>query len=1007
MDKFLYYLLNRRLSANIITFCIIALGIMAVIQLPLAEKPIVELGKANIVTSYPGASAEDIESNINSKLEKELLSVTSIKTFTSKAELGSSNISIELKPSVKDVKSAYQDIRDAINRVPNLPAGITRKPVLNVKKSFNLDFMVLGIASDQPYNKLRIKAKSLELGLRRIEGVGEVHLLDMRDLEHIIKIESEQLRRYGFTLIEVANSITESNVLSTGGSLEGSESQADVVVTEELKTPEILGKTILSKKPKIKLEDITEEIIEGSMKTSNYVSINGKKAIGFDLRTAEGADVIATATRVKEFLKKEQANLGKEYTTHVGFDLSEEIDQKFSIIKNNGLVGLILVILSLGVLLNRKIALPVALSMPFSMFGTIAMLPLLGQILDSYTLAAILLIMGVIVDDAVVVSEKISSRYNAGEELKDATINGLKDVISSVFVSILTTMVAFLPLLAIPGNTGKMLYVMPIIVVLALIFSFIDVVFILPSHVKHALSRNKEEKREKYVEPIWIKKLNSLLLSVIKHRLKIVLSFITVASIVGYISFMKLPYIFFPSSGSYLVEVVVEVDSNSNLDTAWKTTRAIEEMFENNKEIKRWYGEVAVPYSTWTLTLTSADSRSLSADAIVAQMEEKFKNLEGILNVEFDVDTGGAPVGKPVEVQVVGGDDKNRDKLANELTKWLKEQEGVIRVHKASAEMKPQIIANLNHRLLRENGVSVSDISRTLKLAIDGERVGRIFYNSEEVYLRVMLEKQDKDLEKLLKLPIKTDSGLIKDLNNFVQWKRSTSPATIKHYNGQRTIKVTAGVTFGVTDPIRVETAMREHFTNLDYNGARLVTTGQALSSKEAMDGLIVAMAIAVGAIFCLLLLLFDNFWESLIAMSIIPFGIVASLTALWIHNESLSFFAIVGTIGLVGIMVNNALVLISYYKQNLHKLDLDNASIEDINNFAVEGSISRARAVIITSITTILGMIPLAYGLGGYDNFMGPIALVIGWGVFVSAICVLFFIPSLYAFILEKRRKA
>lgn len=1005
MNNLLYLLLNRRLSANILTFCILALGVLAVTKLPLAEKPIVELGKANIITSYPGASAEDIEANINSKLEKELLSVTSIKTFTSKAELGSSNISIELKPSVKDVKSAYQDVRDAINKVSDLPSGVTSKPTLNVKKSFNLDFMVLGIASDKPYNELRKKAKNLELGLRRIEGVGEVHLLDMRDLEHLIKIESEQLQRYGFTLNEVADSITKANILSTGGSLEGSESQADIVIMEELKTPKILAETILSKKPKIKLVDITEEIIAGSMKTSNYVSINGKKAIGFDLRTAEGADVIATATRVKEFLKKEQKSLGNEYTTQIGFDLSEEIDQKFSIIKNNGLVGLILVILSLAVLLNRKIALPVALSMPFCMFGTIAMLPLLGQILDSYTLAAILLIMGVIVDDAVVVSEKISTRYNAGENLEDATVNGLKEVLPSVFVSILTTMVAFLPLLAIPGNTGKMLYVMPLIVIIALVFSFIDVVFILPSHVKHALAKKEEEKNE-YQEPTWIKKLQVVLLSVVKHKLKVLLGFIVTASILGYLSFTKLPYIFFPSSGAYLVEVVAEVDGTSNLDSAWKTTRKIEKMFAENKEIKKWYGEVGVPYSTWTLTLTSADSRILSADEIVAQMEEKFKNLEAILSVEFDVDTGGAPVGKPIEIQVVGGDDENRDNLANELTKWLKTQDGVTRVHKASAEIKPQIIANLNHRLLKENGVSVSDISRTLKLAIDGERVGRIFLDGEEVYLRIMLEKEDKDLENLLKLPIKTDTGVIKDLNNFVDWEKSSSPATIKHYNGQRTIKVTAGVTFGVTDPIRVETAMREYFTNLDYNGARLVTTGQAQSSKEAMNGLSIAMIIAIGAILCLLLLLFDNFWESLIALSIIPFGIVASLTALWIHSESLSFFAIVGTIGLVGIMVNNALVLISYYKQNLHKLDLNSASSQDITNFAVEGSISRARAVIITSVTTILGMIPLAYGLGGYDNFMGPIALVIGWGVFVSAICVLFFIPSLYAVTLEKRRK-
>ena len=472
--------------------------------------------------------------------------------------------------------------------------------------------------------------------------------------------------------------------------------------------------------------------------------------------------------------------------------------------------------------------------------------------------------------------------------------------------------------------------------------------------------------------------------------------------------FTKVPYIFFPSSGAYLVEVVAEVDGSLNLESAWKTTRAVEKLFEENKEIKKWYGEVGVPYSRWQLTLTAADSRDLSADDIVEIMEKKIKDIKGIISIEFDVDTGGAPVGKPIEVQVVGGDDKGRDNLAKDLKIWLESQEGVTRVHKASEEIKPQIIANLNHRLLKDYGVNVNDISKTLKLAIDGQRVGRIFLDGEEIYLRVMIEEQDKNLDDLLKLPIRTSSGKIKELNYFVDWKKNQSPATIKHYNGQRTIKVTAGVTFGVTDPIRVETAMRDHFNDLKvYNGARLVTTGQAQSSKEAMEGLSIAMIIAIGGILCLLLLLFDTIWESLIALSIIPFGVVASLLALWSHGESLSFFAIVGTIGLVGIMVNNALVLISYYKQNLYKLDLVNASSEEINKFAVHGAISRARAVTITSVTTILGMIPLAYGLGGYDNFMGPIALVIGWGVLISAFCVLFFIPSLYAIVLEKRRKA
>jgi len=1002
MNNFLRFLINRRLSANILSFCVLGLGIWAVLTLPLAEKPLVELGKGTITTSYPGASAQDIEVNINSKLEKELLSVPGIKTFKSSAEMGRSSIEIELKPNVRDIKGVYQDIRDAINRVSDLPPGVTDDPVLTVKKSSNLDFMVVGISSSlRPYYELRKKAKLMELGLRRIEGVGEVHLQDMRDLEHIIKVEPEQIRRYGLTLTQVSDAVAKTSILSTGGSLKGIGSQADVIVSEELKTPELLGDVILSKNPKIKLSDVTGEIKAGTMKTTAYSSLNGEQSIGFDLRTSDGADVIKTAERVKAFLASEQDNLGSEYKLHIGFDLSEEIAQKFSIIKNNGIVGLVLVVLSLVFLLNKRIALPVAMSMPFCMFGAIAVLPLLGQILDSYTMAAILLIMGVIVDDAVVVSEKISSRYRSGEKLMDAALNGLRQVIPSVSISILTTMVAFLPLLAIPGNTGKMLYVMPLVVVLALLFSFIDVVFILPSHVIHGL-KNDTAKGKAQGDVFWIKWLESFLLILLNHRIKVVISFILAASYIGYLSFQNLPYIFFPSSGAYLVEVAVEVNGEANLETAWKNTRAVESVFEKNTEVKRWYGEVGLPYSTWTLTLTPVASRDLSAEEIVAEMEKEIKGLDGIIDVEFDIDTGGAPVGKPIEVEVAGGEDENRERLIADLTQWLEQQNGVIRVHKASPEIKPQIVTNINHSLLREYGIDVSHISRTLKIAIDGERAGRVFYDGEEIFLRVMVGDAHKDLKKLLTIPILTPDGEFIKLDHFITWERRNVPSAIKHYNGQRSTKVTAGVVFGVTDPIRVEAAMRNYFKNKDYGGARLITTGQAKSSKEALNGLTIALVVAVGGIFCLLLLLFDNICESLTALSIIPFGIAASVFSLWIHNESLSFFAIVGAIGLVGIMVNNSLVLISYYKQNAPPLSPVKISTDEIKKFAVSGATNRARAVIITSITTILGMIPLAYGFGGYDNFMGPIALVIGWGVFINAICVLVFIPSLYSLVYQ-----
>ena len=1009
MRGFISFVTQRRMAANVLTCAVFLLGLYSISSLPLAELPIVNLGKADIETSYPGASAEDVEANVTSRIEKELLTISDIKKFVSVSEEGLSSISLELKSDVKNIDQAYQDIRDAVARVGDLPAAVTEAPVVRVKKSSSLDFMIVGVAGDLPYAELRSHARALELSLRRLSGIGEVLPNDLRQKEYWIEVDPEQLSRYGMTLAEVAGAVAERNVLMSGGSLESYKTAQSLITLSELKSIAALKQVEIGRDPVIRLGDIGENITSRFERPSNYASINGKQVIAFDLRTSDAADVTATAVAVKELLAREQQRLERDGIEFlVGFDLSVETQSKFDVVRDNGIVGLVLVVIVLALLLNRYVAFWVAMAIPFSLLGVFAFLSPLGQVLDSYTLAAMILIIGIIVDDAVVVSERIVARVENGEAVNSAILNGIRDILPAVLTSMTTTFLAFLPLMFLPGNTGKMLYVMPMTVGLALLFSLIDVIVVLPSHLRPILQKREASpcaKQSVETEALALRLFTRTVSLCVRNRyLTIPVAGVVILSL-GWLSLQKLPYIFFPTEGAYLIEVEAEVDSNANIDDAWRYSRALEKIIEDDQVyVSSWYGSVGAPYSSFMISLVPAKSRELSADDIVEKWQAKADLLAGFVDVEFEVDAGGPPKGRPVDIMVVGGDDRQREQMANDLANWLDQYAGIKRVFRASEDERPIVVADIKYDLLNRYGITVKDLARTLRLGVDGERISRVFAGDEEVHYRLLLEENDRNLQELESLEVRASDGRLIKVRDLLFWSESEAAAAIKHYNGERSIRVSALIDPTMTDPLSVESAIRTDFSMNDYGAARLVSNGQAQETREALNGLLMALGVALIAILLALILLFDSVWESLLIMSIVPFGLAASATVLHLHGEPLSFFAMVGAIGLVGVMINNSLVLVCQYKQQLKV-----SPVSDVQFFAVSGSLARVRAVCLTTVTTVAGLIPLAYGVGGYDNYMGPIALVMGWGILVAALITLVLVPCLYAVYLDvvlKRKK-
>ncbi len=994
MQYLLTLLSQRRLAAKLLTLVLIVLGLFALTQLPLAEKPRFDMGEGLIITEYPGASASDVESNVTSKLEKELLSISGIKEFHSVSEAGLSEIEFRLNTGIADPNVVYQDVRDALARVSDLPLGVTESPKLSVEKSYSLDFMVVGISSDLPYEQLRARAKSVELALRRVEGIGQVYPIDLREPEFLINLEPTQLQRYGLTVDEIAQLIAERNVLISGGRLALLQDNPELITVAELDNIEKLADMFIGFKPNIQLKDVSGEITSAFEKASAYGSLNGQKSILFDLRTDQQADVLKTSNDVRNLLAGMERQFGADFSLDVGFDLANEIQAKSDIVRNNGLVGLILVLVVLALFLEKRIAFWVAVSIPVCLLGTLAVLPALGQILDAYTLSALILIIGIIVDDAVVVSDKIIAFVEEGFPIEEAVVKGIKAVFPAITASILSTMIAFIPLLFLPGDSGQMMYVIPLTVIVALCFSFVDALFFIPAHLQGVLTNNTQ----------WVSKrkdnfrhVNHAIEWVLTQRKRVLSIAVILCVGVGGFSYQQLSYLFFPEDGAYLIEVSAETDPELSLDQAWQRTQQLEALIGETEEVSSWYGEVGTPNSYWIISLTPVNDRDRTADDIVEEWEAAGEGIAGLAQIEFDIDGGGPPAGRPVDIKVVGGSDEGRNASADDLAAFLETVPGTKRVNRDLHDSQPRVEAQLEYQWLNYYGITAAQVGGVIKYAVEGERVSRIFNGEEEVFFRVSLEEDDKTLDELNNLMVRASDGSLVPLSKLIRWVDTTSASQITHYNGERVIRVSSGIDAALTDPSSVFEQVEIQFAGKDYEGARLVAAGQIFETAQAEQGFAVAILMALAGISVLLLLLFDRVIEGLLVLLVVPFGVSGALFILFLHNQVLSFFSIIGMIALIGVMVNNSLVLIWHFRSTLAELDHDN-----VMAFIIKGTKSRVRPIILTTITTVVGLVPLAYGLGGYDNFMSPMALVVGWGCVISMLVTLLIIPALYGYVLE-----
>jgi len=1011
MHALIRYFAQRNTVANVFTLMVVLLGLSTLTHIQRDNFPSVDFAEMVITTRYPGASPQDVELNVTNKIEEELKEVDGLKRVTSFSMENISVINVEIDLDTKDKEKVKTDVRDAVSRTSDLPAEVDEQPeVREITTATGIPIIEVGLSGNIPYADLREYARRAEKSLEEIPGVARLKRYGYLDREIHIELIQDAMEKWQVPGAKLVDAIVKRNIRASGGSFESYTSEKNIVTLAQFETPQEVADVIV---------DVTEEgslvrvgdiaIVKDAFEPEKVRSrMNGRQAISFLVYKKEAADIVRTVDRIKAFVDTNRHRLPEGVNIEYSNDVSQNVRNRLGVVLSNGAMGLTLVMLMLALFLDLRSAFWVAMGIPVALLGTIFLLPVFGAYLDSIALAAMILVIGIVVDDGIVVAENIWLHREQGMAPLDAAVEGTASVFQPVITTLLTTALAFAPMFFMSGTLGDFVYVIPLVVVLALLVSFAELIIALPAHLITGvkIESTKDIRKRRSVDFEGIREVFGRLLNrLIGWRYPVIaISFLVLVSAFWYAG-RYLDFVLFPTQTADRFYVLAELPTGSSLDHTSDVISQLEAEVEalpdgevdsyvtrigshgdfNMGENEHWayVGVYLTPFAT----------RERNADQIVEDLRERATAIADIERMIFVIDSGGPPVGRPITIRVVGSDDAMRDQLAALVMSRLDTVEGVKDIDRDDKKGKEQISIELDYIRLADSGLTVSDIARNVRLAFDGEVVTSVRYGDEDVDFRVQFEDTARSsLDSLSGLVIPNADDEFIRLEEVAGFAIDAGPSNVYHFDNERAITVTADVVKDVITPLAaIDQALEGIDVDNDWPGMRIIVGGEAEETTESMGSLIVAFIAAAVGIYLLLLLLFDSMTQPVLVMIAIPFGLVGVILAFALHQQALGFLAMLGVVGLTGILVNDSLILVNLV--NRMKASMPEMAVRER---VITATKTRLRPIVLTSITTVAGLLPMAYGLGGSDPFSAPMALAMGYGILFATPITLVLIPCL-----------
>ena len=1005
-------------AANLLFALMIVCGLFAVGKINRQFFPDFGIDFVTITVSWPGASAEDVDSNIVQAIEPAVRFLNGVETVISSSYEGVARISVEFEAG-HNMQEALADVESAITQLRTLPEDTEEPEIRRIIRYETISKLV--ISGPFPEGSLKRIAKSIRDELLDL-GIDRIDLFGARDEEIWVDVNPTTLRRFDLKLSDIAERIGASSQDLPSGEIAGGEQQVRSIGLK--RTAAEVAKIEVRSFPdgrKVRLDDIAT--VHEAFKDTNRVAFrHAQPAIELHIRRAINTDALDIAQTVDQYIKDLKPTLPPTLSLEQYDIRAKSIEQRIGLLVNNGLGGLVLVLAVLFLFLNARVAFWIAVGIPAAMLAAVGVMWVSGQTINMISMFGMIMAIGIVVDDAIVVGEHAEARFRQGLDPLGAAIAGAHRMAAPVTSATLTTIAAFMPLFLISGIMGQIISAIPFVVVAVLLASLLECFYVLPGHLRQALREPTKKpgllgrfrfRFDNAFDRFRQGTFKRIVTRAVRFRyvtisLAIALLTIAVASVFG----GRVGYTFFPSPEADKIYANIEMVSGTSrtrtqemlLEVEHALYRAVEHLDGPDSDlVEMSLGKLGLPVGNQqgggsvsssdtvgglVVELKTSDQRFIRSATLMDAWRREVKRLPGLDTFTVKAQQTGPP-GRDIDIRLRGGSIADLKSAATAVKELVARYPGVTDVDDDLPVGKPEVILEVTPSG-QAMGFTTEAIGRQVRNAIDGAIAKRFPRDDEEVWVRVQLDRRAVDSTVLDNLYLRSPTGAEVPLGAVVTMRKDVGFARIRREDGRREVSVTAEVDSSVTSTGTVIRGLLEGGL-ADLVGSFGVThefSGRAEEQADTSSDMRFGGLLGLALIYIILAWVFSSYARPLVVMSIIPLGFVGAVLGHFLWDADLTILSVFAILGLAGIVINDSIVLVTTIDER--------GKTESLETAAINGACDRLRAVVLTSATTIGGLTPLLFETSVQAQFLIPMALTIVFGLVVTTFVVLLLVPAL-----------
>lgn len=1005
---------HHKVAANLLMVIMLLTGAFALDRLNVQFFPTFELDIVSVRVVWSGASAEDIEDGITNPLEQRLRTVDDLDKMTSTSSQGISSITLEFKEGV-DPLLALDEVRRAVDEFRNFPQDAEKPEVALISRYEQVARLVITGLEDRDEMRRLVRRFETEL-LER--GLDQVQINGLPSEEIRIQVDNDELEQLGIGLQEIGQRVSDFSLDLPAGSIGRDEGSRELRSLD--KRRESIGFEQIpiraDQQLRVELGDVAE-IERLPQDRSVLLSVNGQPAVEMVLQRSERGDTLVAARAFRDWLEETRPTLPPGVEILV-YDASWElVRDRIMLLVTNGLGGLVLVVAILYLFLTGRVAFWVAWGIPVSFAATLFILYLVGGSINMISLFALIMALGIIVDDAIVVGEDAMAHYQMGEDPLLAAEGGARRMLAPVIASSLTTIAAFLPLILVGGRIGNILGAIPIVIICVILASLVESFLVLPGHLRNAFVHTHKIKPNSLRARLdrgfeWFRDhaFRPLVVIAVRNRFATVAGAIAMLMIaIGLLAGGRLGFVFFPTPESQIINANVTFAAGTPRtrvdafllhlkETLYQTEKELEQgelinvvlAFHGAKSGGGAGGGAADQLGSLQIELVEPDFRTVRNNQLIRAWRERIEMPAGLESLNITARRVGPP-GRDLTIRLTGASADELKSAALALSQTISGIDGVLEVEDDMAYGREQLIYQLTP-VGEALGLTVANLGRQLRTAFDGQLVQILQDGADEVEVRVTLPSAERGtLASLYRLNVRTPDGASVPLTAVADWRSRRGFEVLRHADGKLAVEVTADIDTNVTTVGEVTAGLEERTLaqlQSDY-GVDYSFEGRSADQRDTLSDMRKGLVLGLILIYLILAWVFSSYGWPLVVMAVIPFGLTGALLGHWVMGIDLTILSLFGMFGLSGIVVNDSIILVSFYKQ----LRGQGLSIQEA---LIEAACQRLRAVLLTSLTTIAGLMPLLFETSYQAQFLIPMATSIAFGLGFATLLILLVIPSL-----------